>query len=261
MKTKPLTEQIRQFNRFLHGPDGHFPDLQRVTAALAEAANAAAFVVSNNGALLSGHTGSFKIDEKLRLLIDKGDLASSAAYMKLIKTNEPLYNEAYPAGSKGEGKKDYFTVIPVTANDKDSTLLVFNRPQKTLSDPDIALGEVGALLIGIILHHEVAEKEEAESRNRKLAEGAFESLSYSEVEAIREILKNISNNESVVIASKIADSLGITRSVIVNALRKFESAGIIDTRSLGMKGTFIRVKNLHALELIASRSARSGPYA
>ncbi|MDE5820653.1 MAG: GTP-sensing pleiotropic transcriptional regulator CodY, partial [Lachnospiraceae bacterium] len=35
----------------------------------------------------------------------------------------------------------------------------------------------------------------------------------------------------------------ITRSVIVNALRKFESAGVIESRSSGMKGTYIRVLN------------------
>ncbi|MCL8208735.1 MAG: GTP-sensing pleiotropic transcriptional regulator CodY, partial [Actinomycetia bacterium] len=33
------------------------------------------------------------------------------------------------------------------------------------------------------------------------------------------------------------------RSVIVNALRKLESAGVVETRSLGMKGTHIRVLN------------------
>ena len=110
----------------------------------------------------------------------------------------------------------------------------------------------------LIYRQNEANQEAAEQRDRKLAQGAFESLSYSEVEAIQEILKNITNNESVVIASKIADSLGITRSVIVNALRKFESAGIIESRSLGMKGTFIRVKNKHALDLIASHSNRSG---
>ena len=44
-------------------------------------------------------------------------------------------------------------------------------------------------------------------------------------------------------ASKIADSVGITRSVTVNALRKLESAGIIESRSAGMKGTCIKVKN------------------
>ena len=44
-------------------------------------------------------------------------------------------------------------------------------------------------------------------------------------------------------ASKIADRVGITRSVIVNALRKFESAGIIESRSSGMRGTYIKVLN------------------
>ena len=48
----------------------------------------------------------------------------------------------------------------------------------------------------------------------------------------------------------MADRVGITRSVIVNALRKLESAGVIESRSLGMKGTFIKVKkkNLDELE-------------
>ena len=37
--------------------------------------------------------------------------------------------------------------------------------------------------------------------------------------------------------------MGLTRSVIVNALRKFESAGIITSRSSGMRGTYIKVLN------------------
>jgi transcriptional pleiotropic repressor len=45
------------------------------------------------------------------------------------------------------------------------------------------------------------------------------------------------------VASRIADRVGITRSVIVNALRKLESAGVIESKSLGMKGTYIRVLN------------------
>ncbi len=44
-------------------------------------------------------------------------------------------------------------------------------------------------------------------------------------------------------ASKIADRSGITRSVIVNALRKLESAGVVESRSLGMKGTRIKITN------------------
>lgn len=43
--------------------------------------------------------------------------------------------------------------------------------------------------------------------------------------------------------ARVADRVGITRSVIVNALRKFESAGVIESRSSGMKGTYIKVIN------------------
>ena len=49
--------------------------------------------------------------------------------------------------------------------------------------------------------------------------------------------------EGILVASKTADRVGITRSVIVNALRKFESAGVIESRSSGMKGTYIKVLN------------------
>ena len=43
--------------------------------------------------------------------------------------------------------------------------------------------------------------------------------------------------------ARLQTEWGITRSVIVNALRKFESAGVIESRSSGMKGTYIKVLN------------------
>ncbi len=68
-------------------------------------------------------------------------------------------------------------------------------------------------------------------------------LSYSELEAIIHIFEELDGTEGILVASKIADRVGITRSVIVNALRKFESAGVIESRSSGMKGTYIKVVN------------------
>lgn len=72
---------------------------------------------------------------------------------------------------------------------------------------------------------------------------ALATLSYSELEAIVHILGELNGTEGLLVASKIADRVGITRSVIVNALRKFESAGVIESKSLGMKGTYIRILN------------------
>ena len=59
----------------------------------------------------------------------------------------------------------------------------------------------------------------------------------------KHIFDELNGMEGILVASKIADRVGITRSVIVNALRKFESAGVIESRSSGMKGTYIKVLN------------------
>src|SRR5699024_12353609 len=69
------------------------------------------------------------------------------------------------------------------------------------------------------------------------------SSDLSELEAINHIFDELDGHEGLLVASKIADRVGITRSVIVNALRKLESAGVIESRSLGMKGTYIKVLN------------------
>lgn len=72
---------------------------------------------------------------------------------------------------------------------------------------------------------------------------ALDSLSYSELVAMRNVFQELGGEEGFLVASKVADRIGITRSVIVNAMRKLESAGVVESRSLGMKGTYIKVKN------------------
>ena len=72
---------------------------------------------------------------------------------------------------------------------------------------------------------------------------AIGTLSYSEIEAVQQIFAELDGDEGLLVASTIADRSGITRSVIVNALRKLESAGVVESRSLGMKGTRIKITN------------------
>ena len=90
-----------------------------------------------------------------------------------------------------------------------------------------------------------AVNEESAEESRKLAviKSVINTLSYSEMEAVVHIFEELDGMEGILVASKIADRVGITRSVIVNALRKFESAGVIESRSSGMKGTYIKVLN------------------
>ena len=108
---------------------------------------------------------------------------------------------------------------------------------------DIILSEYGTTVVGLEMLRSVNEESAEETRKKHIVQSAISTLSYSELEAIIHIFDELDGAEGILVASKIADRVGITRSVIVNALRKFESAGVIESRSSGMKGTYIKVIN------------------
>lgn len=108
---------------------------------------------------------------------------------------------------------------------------------------DIILCEYGSTVVGLEMLRSVNEESAEENRKIAVVRSAINTLSSSEQEAIIHIFEELDGMEGILVASKIADRVGITRSVIVNALRKFESAGVIESRSSGMKGTYIRVIN------------------
>ena len=116
---------------------------------------------------------------------------------------------------------------------------------------DIILCEYGTTVVGLEMLRAVNEENAEESRKVAVIHSAIGTLSYSEMEAIVHIFEELDGMEGILVASKIADRVGITRSVIVNALRKFESAGVIESRSSGMKGTYIKVLNDSVYEEIA----------
>ena len=119
--------------------------------------------------------------------------------------------------------------------------LILGRVKDDFNENDLVLGEYAATVIGMEILREKHNEVEKEARDKAAITMAINSLSYSE-KAIEHIFEELGGNEGLLIASKVADRVGITRSVIVNALRKLESAGVIESRSLGMKGTFIKVK-------------------
>ncbi|MDE6419534.1 MAG: GTP-sensing pleiotropic transcriptional regulator CodY, partial [Lachnospiraceae bacterium] len=108
---------------------------------------------------------------------------------------------------------------------------------------DIILCEYGTTVVGLEMLRSVNEENAEEVRKTQVVRSAINTLSTSEQEAVVHIFDELGGMEGILVASKIADRVGITRSVIVNALRKFESAGVIESRSSGMKGTYIRVVN------------------
>ena len=119
---------------------------------------------------------------------------------------------------------------------------------KPFADEDLVLAEYGATIVGMEIMKAKNEELEVITRKKTMVQVAIGTLSYSELEAIEHIFRELDGMEGLLVASKIADRVGITRSVIVNALRKFESAGVIESKSLGMKGTYIKVLNGYLLK-------------
>lgn len=135
------------------------------------------------------------------------------------------------------------TIIPILGGGKRLGTLVMTRYTPAFTDEDLVLGEYGATVIGLEIQRQKSLELEEEERQIAMVQMVIGTLSYSEVEAVQQIFAELDGNEGLLVASKIADRSGITRSVIVNALRKLESAGVIESRSLGMKGTRIKIIN------------------
>lgn len=78
-------------------------------------------------------------------------------------------------------------------------------------------------------------------------------MSYSEVSVIKALTSEIGNDKELSVnSSKLCEKVECTRSIMVNALKLLEVAGVLETRSMGMKGTHIRVLDQDTLQAIAN---------
>ena len=147
-------------------------------------------------------------------------------------------------GFEDENVRKFQAIItPIEiAGERLGTLFIYKCDQQYDID-DIILCEYGTTVVGLEMLRAVNEESAEESRKLAVIKSAINTLSYSEMEAVVHIFEELDGMEGILVASKIADRVGITRSVIVNAPRKFESAGVIESRSSGMKGTYIKVLN------------------
>ena len=135
------------------------------------------------------------------------------------------------------------TIIPILGGGKRWGTLILTRYTPEFTEEDLVLGEYGATIVGMEIQRRKSLEREEEEREIAMVQMAIGTLSYSEIEAVQQIFAELDGDEGLLVASKIADRSGITRSVIVNALRKLESAGVVESRSLGMKGTRIKITN------------------
>lgn len=249
-----LLNKTRKLNKILQKSGTEPVVFDDICEILSDELNSDVYVVSRRGKIL-GHrfTRQFTVKDEFAYILE--DMRFKDEYNDvLLKIGETLTNlksdERYVLNIENEyeGKNKKTTIVPINGNRERLGTLILVTLSDEFSDEDIVLAEYSATIVGLeILRSKQLESEENQRKN-DVVDLAIHTLSYSEKEAVNHIFKELDGDEGLLVASRIADKVGITRSVIVNALRKLESAGVIKSRSLGMKGTRITILNDKLLE-------------
>lgn len=238
-------DKTRKINRLLHNNNSQKVVFNDICDVLSEILEANSLVISKKGKVLGvgTHNGTSEITE---LIADKVggfiDEMLNERLLSILSTKENV--NLATLGFDEENVNRFQAIIsPIDiAGSRLGTVFIY-KEEKGFDIDDIILSEYGTTVVGLEMMRSVNEENAEENRKIAIVKSAISTLSFSELEAIIHIFEELSGNEGVLVASKIADRVGITRSVIVNALRKFESAGVIESRSSGMKGTYIKVIN------------------
>lgn len=226
-----LLQKSRRLYKTLEGAAGQPVDFGEVAEVLQEVSDADVLVISRKGNVLAESIASGAETPDF-----SGDLNKA-----FLEVNTTLLN-ARGADVSADLNWENITVIPIHGGGQRVGTLLLSRTSK-FDEEEQVLAEFMATVIGMEILRSRASVVADEERRRAIVKMALDTLSYSEQEAVEHIFTELNGKEGLLVASKIADRVGITRSVIVNALRKFESAGVIESRSLGMKGTFIKILN------------------
>ena len=229
-----LLDKTRKINKLLHNNSSSKVVFNDICEVLTEILNSNILVISRKGKVL-GASRCEGVEVIQELITDSvGEHIDEALNERLLSILSFV----------SEHISDYQAIItPIDiAGERLGTLFLYKYKEQYDID-DIILSEYGTTVVGLEMMRSVNEENEEEKRKVQIVKSAISTLSFSELEAITHIFDELKGTEGVLVASRIADSVGITRSVIVNALRKFESAGVIESRSSGMKGTYIKVVN------------------
>lgn len=261
---RELLEKARAINRLIQKSAGYPVNFAEVAAVLSANIDCNVYIVDEHGKVLGHHFMSGFACDVVRKLVETAVfpkefndylLSIDDVYANFCQTaNACVFNEQQPCVFSNK----ICTVVPLIGGGTRLGTLVLARFDQEFSDGDVLLAEYGATVVALEMLRARIDRVGEEARKLAAVQVALGTLSYSELDAIRHIFDELQGNEGLLVASKIADRVGITRSVIVNALRKFESAGVIESKSLGMKGTYIRVLNDRLLDELA-KLKREGP--
>ncbi|SFH59701.1 GTP-sensing pleiotropic transcriptional regulator CodY [Pisciglobus halotolerans] len=259
-----LLEKIRKMNRVLQTSGGivetnlevedlPFTEMMNI---LGDILNANTYLIDATGKLLGYYEKHHINNERVKQMLNNKQFpaAYASSMLEITRTSSNIGIESeytvFPTESRDLFANGLTTIIPIfAAGDRLGTLLLA-RMEPEFNNDDLILAEHASALTGIEVLNKKNNEIEKATRDEAMINMALNTLSYSELKALKAVFEQLDGLEGRLTASNVADRIGVTRSVIVNALRKIESAGIVESRSLGMKGTFIHINNPNILKAL-----------
>ena len=239
-----LLDKTRKINKLLHNNSSSKVVFNDICDVLTGILDSDILVISKKGKVL-GSSVCKGVDELHELIVDEVggyiDPDLNERLLGILSTKENVNLETLGFGEESRRYRAIITPIDIAGERLGTLILARYSPE--FDEEDIALCEYGAAVIGLEIQRNNRLAREEELRKKAAVDIALASLSFSEKEAVCNMMGEFEGDTGTIVTSKIAEKYGMTVSLTVNALRKLESAGVVETRSMGMKGTRIKILN------------------
>lgn len=236
-----------------------FP-LNNLSVAIGDLLDANIYIVTIEGDLQGFYERHRVNPGRIRNMVEKKSLPYN--YMKRLKTvdhttiNVDIHNELtiFPVEKRSLYPDALTSLTPIDMASERLGFLIIGRMSNPILEEELYFLEHAASMVGAQLSFDRGKKEVEVEQKKRNAQLALSTLAKSEINALKGIFEEMGEEtEMRITASDIADKLDITRSIVVNSLRKLVSASIIDQRSMGMKGTYIKILNPYFVEFLSQK--------
>ena len=201
-----LLDKTRKINKLLHNNHSARVEFNDMCAVLSGILESNILVISRKGKVLG--TGYYEGVEVIsELVYDKVggfvDEMLNERLLSVLSTKENV-NLSTLGFTIENVKKFQALIAPVEiAGERLGTLFMYKSDSSYEID-DIILSEYGTTVVGLEMMRSVNEETAEESRKKKIVRSAIDTLSTSELDAIKSIFKELDGNEGTLVASKIA---------------------------------------------------------
>lgn len=150
-------------------------------------------------------------------------------------------------------KNRYYSMVPVFCNFQKRAGILLIRYGGAFGTDEEVLCEYTSAIVSLEFVRAETERIRRQGVQMARAQLAVDALSFSELVAANAALAALpqESGEGTVMLNTVSGQTYVTHSTVSGALKKLETAGVIKTKSMGVKGKYIRMSNPYLLEEIA----------